>query len=226
MEPFLPLHNAMYRRWNEQFDPQGLFKAFKAVVAMAPCFRGDQEVFEYWEVPDTQSRFEAVTNLAELLGLDVEPASVMNMLAGRGDFSRIPWGVQGGNPEPEGGEDSDSPGGEPVPQARGEGNAIMGRGELERCLVLQGGPPLVGFRRGESPGEARQQLREGPEGKGHGQVNPQPLPAVGLAHGGQARRGCGRTHLRGQRNIVTLGEAGVHLELLEALMLLYIDEVM
>jgi len=99
--PFICLHNAMYERWKTNFDPKGVLKA---VVSMAPCFFGDQDMYDFYEVSGADLRRKAITDLAAVFSLEMREDTIADLLSQEGVFTQKYYG-----PQADGSDSTDTP---------------------------------------------------------------------------------------------------------------------
>jgi len=72
----------MYERWNATSDPK---RVLKAMVLMAPCFFGDQDMYDFYEVSGVDLRRKAITDLAEIFALELWEDTIADLLSQEGE---------------------------------------------------------------------------------------------------------------------------------------------
>jgi len=72
----------MYETWNVNFDPK---RVLKAVVLMPPCFLGDQDIYNFSEVPEAGLKRKAIMDLAEIFALEMWEDTIADLLSQEGE---------------------------------------------------------------------------------------------------------------------------------------------
>jgi len=134
VEPLTGLNDAIYGKWKNNSDPNGIFKA---VVSMAPCFFGDEATYDYWGTSSIATRRDAISRLAVLFGLEIRRDVIMDLLLHRGLFAEPYWGLKTAPSDDESSSSSDVRALASVADKEEEVNLIMNPKSLEKCLAAQ-----------------------------------------------------------------------------------------
>jgi len=132
--PFIGLHNAMYERWDSNFDPHGIFKA---VVLMAPCFFGDNSTYAYWRVPDAEAAKKAIKTLAQTFGLEIRDDTISDLLAHAGVFAQEYYGPRRPGIDGDASSSSDVQFVPSLDEEEDNTNQVMPPQDLDYCLRAQ-----------------------------------------------------------------------------------------